>query len=61
MASDAGVLPDKLDSGLGMDKRPGADVFGASIEVALQRGSAAREGKALKDVACLADRVHGQA
>ena len=58
MPDDAGVLPDVVDCGLAMDKRPGADVFGAGIEVALERGSIAREGKAFEGIVGLAGLLH---
>jgi hypothetical protein len=50
MPSDAGVLPDRLDGGLAMDKGPGADVFGAGIEMAFGEGVVPfGKGKPLKE------------
>jgi len=45
---DTGRLPDELDSCFAVEVGTTADIFGAGVKMALERGGAARKGKPLK-------------
>ena len=55
---DAGVLPDKLDSGLAMGEMTTADTFRTGVEMALERGSPRRKGETFEGIVLFARLLH---
>src|SRR5215469_15795182 len=60
MPGDVGVLPDELDSGFAVEVGAGADIFGAGVKMALERGGAAREMEAFEGIVGWAGLFHDQ-